>query len=156
MSRPAVDLRAPRAGDVEAVVAALRPADAAECAALVGAERAAGAIAASLERSALAWTAEADGQVLAVLGVTPLNMLAGVGAPWLMATAGVERHRGALIRLAPSYIARMLAAFPHLRNVVDARNTRSIAWLRRIGFRIGAPVPVGVAGLPFHPFAMDA
>lgn len=156
MSRPAVEFREPQPGDIEQLMPRLRAADLAECDALVGAANAQRAIEASLRNSVHAWTVEAGGEVAAVLGVTALNLMGGVGAPWMMGTPLVDRHRGALMRAAPSYIAAMLTAFPHLRNVVDARNTRSIAWLRRMGFQIHAPVAVGVAGLPFHPFSMDA
>lgn len=155
MSLPAVEFRPPQAGDVAALVPRLRAADLAECDALVGPGNAERAIAASLRNSVHAWTVWAGSDVVCVLGVTALNLLGGIGAPWMMGTPLVDRHRGALMRAAPSYIAAMLATFPHLRNVVDARNTRSIAWLRRMGFQIHAPVPVGVASLPFHPFSLD-
>ena len=51
---------------------------------------------------------------------------------------------------------RWLARFPVLRNVVDARYAEAIRWLRWLGFRFGEPVNIGVAGLPFLPFQMEA
>lgn len=40
--------------------------------------------------------------------------------------------------------------FDRLHNYVDARNKRSIAWLRKIGFKVAERVPAfGVSGIPF-------
>ena len=50
----------------------------------------------------------------------------------------------------------MRALFPYLFNFVDARNMKSIRWLKHLGYAVGPPVPFGVAGLPFHPFSMGA
>jgi hypothetical protein len=102
----------------------------------------------------LSWTGTVDGQVACIFGVVPINYLAGQGAPWLLGTPLIDRYRGAFIRRNRTYIARMLAVFPTLLNVVDARNVKSIAWLQHMGFTICPPMPLGVAGLPFHPFVM--
>jgi hypothetical protein len=149
--------RPPEPGDVDALLADMRQADRDEVAAMFGAEHIREAIETGIARSTPAcWTLTIDGQVLCVGGVAPVSLLGGEGAPWMLATRLFERNRGALIRVAPSYIARMLAAFPHLLNVVDARNTKAIAWLRRVGFTILDPIIVGAEGRPFHPFLMDA
>jgi hypothetical protein len=42
-----------------------------------------------------------------------------------------------------------------LENVVDARNTKSIRWLRRMGFEVLPAAPLGVEGRPFHLFVME-
>lgn len=149
-------IREVRAGDAEALLANLRPADRDEVAALLGPGQERQAIEGGIALSVLCWTGTVDGEVAAIFGVTPINYLAGQGAPWLLGTPLIERHRGAFIRRNRPYIARMLAVFPTLLNVVDARNTKSIAWLDRMGFTIYPPMPLGVAGLPFHPFVMGA
>jgi hypothetical protein len=48
----------------------------------------------------------------------------------------------------------MLSLFPVLENMVDARNTKSIKWLKRLGFTFGPPLPHPHSGLPFYPFEM--
>ena len=151
-----VVIRAPEPGDADALVANLRPADIAECEALLGPGRERWALEQSMQRSPLCWVGCADGEVACIFGVSPLSLVGGQGAPWLLGTPLVERHRGAFIRRNPAYIARMLAAFPHLLNIVDARNIKSIAWLRKLGFTIHPTMPAGVSGMPFHPFSMEA
>ena len=143
-------------GDAEAVVANLRPHDRDECDALLGPGKVLHAVHEGLSKSLLAWTGTVGEEVALVGGLVPLNLLAGQGAPWMVGTPLIDRHPGAFIRLNAPYIARMLAVLPHLINVVDARNVKSIRWLRRAGFTVHPPIPLGVAGLPFHPFTLDA
>jgi hypothetical protein len=140
----------------EQLLADLRPADRAECDALLGPGREREALADSIRRSVLLWVGTAGGQAGAIFGVCPVSMLGGQGLPWLIGTPLIDRHRGAFMRRSPAYIARMLAVFPQLINVVDTRNTRAIAWLRRMGFTILPAQPTGAAGLPFHPFFLNA
>lgn len=157
MSRPAVEVRAPQDGDVEAVLADVRPADVAEADALLGPGKLPWALAESVARSPLAWAAVDDaGALIALFGVAPANGLLGdKGFPWLIGTTRLPRHRRALSRLAPPYIDLMLEAFPVLLNLVDARNAVSLAWLRRVGFTIHPAAPAGAAGLPFHLFTLE-
>lgn len=150
-----VEVRDLMPSDVIAVVANLRDADAAEITALVGEENIMAAVEDSAAQSSAAWTLTADGAPIAVFGVAPSGT-AGVGVPWMVGTPGVLRHRRSFMRLCRTYIPEMLARFPTLVNVVDARNRRAIAWLRHSGFVFGAPVDAGVEGRPFYPFSMRA
>lgn len=145
-----------RDGDAEALLANLRPADRDECDALVGPGQERVALAKSIADSLIVWVFTIDEQVAGIGGVTPISLLGGQGMPWMLGTSAIDRHPGAFIRLNRPYIARMLALCPHLVNVVDARNVRSIAWLKKMGFTVLPAQPMGVAGLPFHPFFMDA
>lgn len=98
-----------------------------------------------------------NGELACVIGLAPLDGLLGTrAAPWMMGTDVVDRHPGALMKTCPRYIAGMLSSYPHLLNFVDARNTRSIRWLKRLGFTIRHAVPYGKAQLPFHLFEMKA
>lgn len=143
-------------GDAEALLADLRPADAAECDALVGRGKRAETLAASIEQSLACWVLEVNGGVAAIFGVAPVSALGGQGLPWMLGTPLIDRFPGAFIRRCRPYIARMLAVCPSLVNVVDARNVRSIAWLKRMGFTVLPAQPMGAEGLPFHPFFMNA
>jgi hypothetical protein len=156
MSPRAAEVRAARAEDIDALLADMRPADFAEGEALLGPGRVREGVESSIAASVHAWALEVDGGLMCLFGVSPINIMAGQGAPWMLGTTLVERHPRALTRFTPPYIARMLAVFPHLVNVVDARNTRSIGWLRRVGFTVLPARPMGCAGLPFHPFYRDA
>jgi RimJ/RimL family protein N-acetyltransferase len=46
--------------------------------------------------------------------------------------------------------------FSHLENFVDARNARSIRWLRRLGFSIREPRRMGLSDVTFYRFEMGA
>lgn len=110
-------------------------------------------VADGITRSALCWTARVDGRMGCVFGVAPMSLLASVhAAPWLLGTDEVPRHATLLMRHSPDYIAKMLDFSPVLANMVHARNTVSLRWLKRMGFKIGPLFLVGDE--PFHPFRM--
>jgi hypothetical protein len=144
------------AGDAEQLLANLRQADADEADALLGPGQIHQALHHSIERSTMVWTGAVEDAVAFIFGVSPLSALSGQGQPWMVGTPLVDRHRCALGRLTPLYIARMLAAYPTLINVVDERNMKSKAWLRRAGFKLLPAIPMGTAGQPFHPFILEA
>lgn len=154
MARGAV--RELRDGDAEALLANLRPADRDECDALLGPGQERDALADGISKSLVVWVFTINEQVAGIGGLVPVSLLGGRGIPWMLGTPAIDRHPGAFIRLNRPYIARMLALCPHLVNVVDARNVRSIAWLKHTGFTVLPAQPMGAAGLPFHPFFMDA
>lgn len=153
MSRWAVEIRPVAPGDADHVAAHMRAADVAEV-------RAAGhdpatAVRESIARSAMAWTAVVRDQPAAIFGVAPLGtVLDPRGAPWLLGTDDVPRSRRALAALTPRYIHEMLGAFPHLINLVHARNTVAVGWLLHVGFRLGTTVEHPATGEPFTVFEM--
>lgn len=141
---------------MEQLLADLRPADREEAEALLGPGKVETAARESLARALLAWTAaDAQGVVL-IFGLGVVSILCGQGAPWMVGTARAQRYPRELVCRARPYIARMLEVCPVLCNVVDARNARSIAWLRRVGFTLLPAEPMGLDGEPFHPFYMEA
>lgn len=109
-----------------------------------------------IEVSPLCWTALFDGSPSAVFGVAPQSMLGGAGSPWMVGTVDLDRHAYTVMRHTGSCIAAMLLCFPRLSNFVDARNTKAIAWLKRLGFRFHDAEPHGLEGLPFYRFEMEA
>lgn len=113
------------------------------------------AIVQSIRMSAACWTAEYDGVPVAVFGVTPINMLEGKGSPWLLATTDCDKLIVQFVRQTRVYIPIMLSLFPRLENLVDARNAKSIRWLRRLGFHIRDAIPHPYSGTLFHPFDME-
>jgi hypothetical protein len=110
----------------------------------------------SLNRSALAWTGMVDGRPVCMFGVSPIDILCGIGSPWLLGTEEIPRHATTFMRLNRQYIPKMLRLFPRLVNVVDARHERAIRWLKWLGFQFDpAPIAVGVFDLPFYRFWME-
>ena len=148
-------IRPTEPGDAAELIAHLRASDLAECLAY-GRDDVAAGIEASVRRSVLCWTGLVDGELAAIIGVAPVNMLTGMGSPWMLGTPVLDRHHRILVRKTPEYISRMLKAFPHLVNFVHAKNTTSVRWLRRLGFTLHAAQPFGPLGEPFHPFEMRA
>lgn len=143
-------------GDVEALLQNLRPADRAEADALFGPDKAESAIRESVSLSVMAWTGHVGDEVAFIFGCAPATLLGEEGLPWLVGTPLIDCHRRAFIRFSHTYIPCMLAIFPTLVNLVDARNVKSIAWLKKMGFTLLPPQVAGVAGLPFYPFFMEA
>jgi len=97
----------------------------------------------------------AYGEPAALVGVSTLSFLYNTGCPWMLATPSANRYRRAFIECANAYTQAMLSEYRSLENFVDARNTRSVAWLQRIGFELSEPEPYGALGLPFHPFRIE-
>jgi len=146
---------APTREQIEFIAAHLRQPDRDEMEAMHGKCDVAGLLWHGVQMSSLCWLAsKPDGEPVAVFGVAAMSLLSGKGAPWCVGTSHLDRCPGALVAAPPAYIDRMRAEFPDMHNYVDARNTRSIRWLRRMGFAIEDARPMGVAGLPFHRFTM--
>lgn len=133
----------------------IRKADVDECEALFGKNTVSVAACETYRNSQMRYTMEEDGIVIAMFGVAAPSLLSTVGAPWMFGTDQIEAHPRSLMRDGRTYIDAMLRLFPRLENIVDARNTKSIRWLRHLGFTIDPAIPVGVARLPFHPFVME-
>ncbi len=72
--------------------------------------------------------------------------------PWAFSTPAASRIGIGFARGSRQVARRLFSAYPFMRNWVDARHVRSIAWLRFMGFELGGPEPYGAAGLPFLPF----
>jgi hypothetical protein len=126
------EFRAYRRGDLLAVAETLRPEDAREFAA-VGLtidetledylEVAGGRL--------LTWDTE-DGPV-AVLGVTPSEDWRE-GTVWAVASTRAEARWRFAVRHTEAVLKRLSEGHLVLSNFKDARNTKQIAWLRRLGF----------------------
>lgn len=105
----------------------------------------------SVKASEEAFTAfTAYGEPMAVFGVAPISLLGGEGCPWMLGTNTMLRYGRELVTLGRAHADRWNCKYPLLYNYVDARNLRSIAWLRRTGFNILKAEPRGAQGLPFH------
>lgn len=101
------------------------------------------------------WTGVApDGEPVSLIGVAPVSLLGGIGAPWALTTERIYEQPRSLVQAGLEYIPIMLSQYPRLVNYVDARNTRSIRWLKRMSFALHPAQPAGHAGLPFHKFTM--
>lgn len=94
----------------------------------------------SFKKSTLVRTALVDGAPSVMFGVGDINILAGVGAPWLLGTEAVEENYVAFLRGSVEWRDQLLRRYSVLRNFVDVRNRASIRWLRWLGFTLSDPV----------------
>ena len=94
------------------------------------------------------------GEPIALFGVAAASLMGGVASPWLLGTDRLEQHGRELVAFAKRDVARWSLSYDRLVNFVDARNTRSIQWLKRIGFQVFDAKPYGLQGLPFHEFEL--
>lgn len=97
----------------------------------------------------------AYGEPAALIGVSTVSALYNIGCPWMLATDAAYRYSRAFIECGRAYTRAMLGEYEALENHVDARNTKSVAWLQRMGYRIEPAEPFGVFGMPFHPFRIE-
>lgn len=153
MSRSKVTIRPVAPGDVDELAANLREADREEVIAQTGRDPSE-AIAHSIAMSSPCWTARIDGELAAIFGCAPVSLIGPIGMPWLLGTPVLDRHPRAVISYSRPYLAVMFDAYPQMLNWVDARNERSIRWLKALGFRFHDAAPHGPLGLPFHRFDM--
>lgn len=148
-------VRPTQSGDAEELGQRMRKADLDEIAAM-GIADPVEALTLSDSLSTHSWTTTVDGEVAVMMGVTPVNMVTGVGCPWLLGSDYITKYAGAFMKRSLIYIPIMLEAYPHLFNYVDARNRNAVRWLKRAGFTLHEPVPHGPYSMSFHPFEMRA
>lgn len=148
--------REARESDAEALAPRLRKADLSELRAAHGRWCDPLAILRSaIRRSDLCWAAEEGDIVCMLFGVAGLSLLSEhgpVGSPWMLGADELYHHGKTLVRQGREYVRLMHERYPYLVNHVDAHNTASKRWLRRIGFVVYPPAPYGPELKPFHRF----
>ena len=72
---------------------------------------------------------------------------------WMLGTDGLSKVAKKLFKETKEFIEGFLDAYPLLYNFIDAENTRSIAWLRKLGAEIGEARPHGKEGKLFCYFS---
>lgn len=97
-----------------------------------------------------AWAA--DGRLVCMFGVVPLSLMSDTCVVWFVGTDAVGELGIETTRKTKQYLDFCAQRYPKMFNYVDARNTPSILWLKRLGFAIEPAAPYGRAGLPFHRF----
>lgn len=151
-----LETRRPTTADIAELAANLRGQDRDELLA-AGFSDFGGVIAESIARSDWVVSATVDGRLACIFGVSGVSesLLTSYGVPWMLGTPLVASNRRALARLAPRYIHEMLRSYPTLRNLVHARNSVALGWLRHVGFTVGQQIPHPATGEPFHVFEMQ-
>jgi hypothetical protein len=125
--------------------------DRAECAAMgLGPLR---ALKLGFDHSVVAWCALKipEYRPLCAFGCMALDgILSGRGSPWFLSTPELRKYGIRFLRDCDEYLDRMLDIFPVLVEMVDARHTRGIKWVKWLGFRLTGPEAWGPLGMPFY------
>lgn len=100
--------------------------------------------------STLVWTVKIDGRAEAMFGASPISVTNGTGRPWLLMTDVAASQHTALVRLGRLYTEAMHQHYGLLTNWIHADNDKTIRWLSRLGYAVGA-VDV-IRGYPMRPF----
>jgi len=106
----------------------------------------------SADNSYEAWVAGEPGH--APVCIFGIGDAAGIAAPWMLGTDGMLKYRKELIRDARVWIERWTNHYGFIGNIVDARNTTHVRWLRHMGFQMMQP-KLGIGhdpDVPFIPF----
>lgn len=139
---------------VEALKSRLRPLDLLEIEASSG-RRPSLALELSWRVSEVCWTGLIKGEVVTMFGAGRKSLISRVGVPWMLGSQELSGAGLEVGRRSKEYVKEMKSHFARLENFIDARQTRSIRWLRWCGFSIEPAAPYGVKGLPFHRFHME-
>lgn len=135
------------------LVSRIRPADAAEIAAL-GYPNPLDGLLECLDMAVGAFSGFIDGELAAMMGYAVPEMLGRHAMPWLVTTDVVDRHPLAFARASRRVVRTMLKDHALLENYVDSRHTVCVKWLAWLGFEIEPAQPIGPLGVPFHRFTM--
>jgi hypothetical protein len=140
--------------DIDALFSNMREADMNEL--IAGAGNPYRALKLSYLGSVLCKAVECDDGLICVYGAASVSWSEGIGCPWMLGTRLLDgKHKRAVLAIGRECLDSMRALFPvRLENYTDARNHKSIRWLKWLGFRFDEPVPYGVSGEPFYPFSM--
>jgi hypothetical protein len=95
-----------------------------------------------------AWTVRVDKKIMAMWGVVPVDLLSGVGVPWLLTTYEVERHPKIFMRASREAVRWIRKRYNFAFNRIDARYEKALRWAKRIGFETFGPETAD--GYTFH------
>lgn len=137
------------ATDAHRIAPHMTPADAAEVWAL-GHWTPLQALLRSISLSVNARTWFVDGEPVCIFGFATSSLVGDHANPWLLGTPALKAHTFAFLRNYRAQIDYMLAHYPVLETMVDARHTICLRWLKWTGFDIAEALPYGVEQLPFN------
>jgi len=88
-------------------------------------------------------------------GVWTESLMTGRGQPWMIGTHYLDRYPKKFIQECKPQLMEIFDKYVILSNYVDARNKKSIRWLKWLGFDISdQPVNYGIECIPFYKFEM--
>ena len=140
-----IQIREATAEDAQYIAAHLREEDRQEILAL--AECPPGAmVSASFHGSEACFTGTLDGEPVLIFGAGRSSVFSDKAEVWALGTRGCDRAPKAMVKYGRRIVREFLEYFPELENYCDARYTKSLRWLKLMGFTIGEPEPYGAKG----------
>lgn len=147
---PRVSIVPATVGHAERIAEHLRDEDRAELVAAVGPRLAAEVVRESIERSMMARALLIDGEVAAIYGVAP-SVLPEAGIVWMVTGTLVDDHPRLFWEQCKRRLTDVFERYEAVFNWVDARYSRSLNWLRHLGFTVDSePDAYGFEQRPFH------
>ncbi len=148
---PKISYRTPNAQDIALLASKMRDSDRAEITASSGAD-VQETLRASVAISIAPVAVEIDGELAGIFGDVHVAQQPDKGVVWFIATPLWDKHPLLLTKEAAKIMRGWFEKYTVLFNYVDARNTKSIRWLKVLGFTFNDAVPFGVEQRPFHYF----
>lgn len=106
-----------------------------------------------LDVSSRAFTGMVDDVPVCMWGVVTDSVIFRSGIPWMVCSKGVERVAKTFLKESKPLMVKLCDGYDRLDNYVDARNTRTMGWLKWMGFEFSEePEPYGVLQVPFYKF----
>lgn len=102
--------------------------------------------------SVISWTALVDGIPALSFGVCRKTTMSDIGMPWALGTDEADRHITKYAKQSRVFYDGMTQAFPVLENYALAENTKTLRWLKWMGFDMDDPAPYGCFGAMFVRF----
>lgn len=90
-----------------------------------------------------------DGLVAAIAGVSKASLLSNWACPWLIASDVIQTVPIKFWKLSKTWVMDELEQHGILSNFVYIEHDRSIRWLKRLGFTLEPPQPIGPYGALF-------
>jgi hypothetical protein len=109
----------------------------------------------SLNDSIVCLTLEDKGQPVAMFGVSPQSAFQNEAIVWMLASPALYNMRTKFLRNCKAVINLFYQYYPYLYNFVDARNKKTIRWLKYLGATVSEPENYGYENLPFHYFCFE-
>jgi hypothetical protein len=108
------------------------------------------ALRASLAISEFARTAFVGGDPLGMFGVA----MGEVAVPWLLTTDAVCKYPLTFWRASKAIVREIREAYPMLVQAIHKDHRSALSWVKRLGFTVGEPAPLGQRGELFRPVVL--
>lgn len=106
----------------------------------------------SLDNSNISFTVELNNEPIMMFGVSSESVLSSSAIIWMLSSDKINNIRIKFIRQNINFIKYLLNIYPVMYNYVDARNKKSIQWLKYLGAKIEEAKPYGIEKMMFHKF----